>query len=116
MRTPGTMSPVPGMRGLHPGVAAAPRLAQQQLYFGQVSPAGLIPQATGYGYGYQQQHLPGVMPGHVPSNFVMPLQYQHPQRPQQRGCSRRGPNSYQHQQQVSSMLSLYVIIFPFFRK
>ncbi|KAL0288303.1 UNVERIFIED_CONTAM: Polyadenylate-binding protein 3 [Sesamum angustifolium] len=77
MRTPGTVSPLPGIPGFH---TSAPRLAHQQLYFPQVGP-GLIPQAPAY--GFQQQHLPGLQSG-VPSNFVMPYQLQRQGQPGQR--------------------------------
>ncbi|KAI3465422.1 hypothetical protein Pfo_022085 [Paulownia fortunei] len=102
MRTPGTMSPLSGMPGFHTGT---PRLAHQQLYFGQVG-SGLIPQAPAY--GFQQQHLPGLQPG-VPSNFVMPFQLQRQGQPGQRLGVRRGGNS-QHQQQLNSNqgLSRYI--------
>ncbi|KAH6800228.1 protein 5 [Perilla frutescens var. hirtella] len=93
-RSSGTMSPL--MPGYHNG---SPRLAaHQQVYFGQVGP-GLIPQAPGY--GFQQQHMPGLQPG-VPSNFVMPFQLQQQTQPGQRLGPRRGGNSPQPQQQVYS--------------
>ncbi|KAL0324905.1 UNVERIFIED_CONTAM: Polyadenylate-binding protein 5 [Sesamum radiatum] len=93
MRTPGTVSPLPGIPGFH---TSAPRLAHQQLYFPQVGP-GLIPQAPAY--GFQQQHLPGLQSG-VPSNFVMPYQLQRQGQPGQRLGSRRGGNPQQQQQQI----------------
>ncbi|GFP98606.1 polyadenylate-binding protein 3 [Phtheirospermum japonicum] len=103
MRSPGTMSPMPGMSpmsgmpGFHTG---ANRLAHQQLYFGQVG-HGLVPQAPA-AYGFQQQHLSGLPPG-VPSNFVMPFQFQRQTQPVQRLGARRGANSQQqHQQQINS--------------
>ncbi|PIN04410.1 Polyadenylate-binding protein (RRM superfamily) [Handroanthus impetiginosus] len=106
-RSSGTMSPIPGMPGgFHAGT---PRLAHQQLYFGQVGP-GFIPQAPTY--GFQQPHLPGLQPG-VPSNFVMPYQLQRqgpPGGPGQRMGVRRGGNSPQQQQQQNSnqVLSRYM--------
>ncbi|KAK4428385.1 Polyadenylate-binding protein 5 [Sesamum alatum] len=97
MRTPGTISPLPGIPGFH---TSAPRLAHQQLYFGQVGP-GLIPQAPPPAYGFQQQHLPGLQSG-VPSNFVMPFPLQRQAQPGQRFSSRRGGNPQQQQQQRNS--------------
>ncbi|KAL2232082.1 UNVERIFIED_CONTAM: Polyadenylate-binding protein 3 [Sesamum indicum] len=94
MRTPGTVSPLPGIPGFH---TSAPRLAHQQLYFGQVGP-GLIPQAPAYGF---QQQLPGLQSG-VPSNFVMPYQLQRQGQSGQRMGSRRGGNPQQQQQQRNS--------------
>ncbi|XP_043718816.1 polyadenylate-binding protein 3-like isoform X1 [Telopea speciosissima] len=92
MRAPGAMAPVPsGMPGFHPG----PRLAPQQLYFGQGS--GLIPPQPA-GYGFQQQLLPGIRPGIAP-NFIMPYHLQRQGQPGQRMGMRRGTNPQQMQQQ-----------------
>ncbi|XAR48631.1 hypothetical protein NMG60_11031511 [Bertholletia excelsa] len=89
---PGGMGPLPtGMSGFHPG---APRVAPQQLYFGQGAP-GLLP-AQPTGYGFQQQFMPSMRPG-VP-NFMMPFQLQ--RQGQQRGGQRRGGNPQQMQQQL----------------
>ncbi|KAK4482063.1 hypothetical protein RD792_011589 [Penstemon davidsonii] len=102
MQTPGTMSPMSplsGMHGIHPNT---PRLAQQQLYFGQIGPGGLIPpQAAAAGYGFQQQHLSGLQPA-IPSNFVLPLQFQQQGQHPQRLGSRRPANSPLQQQQRNS--------------
>ncbi|KAK6160787.1 hypothetical protein DH2020_004168 [Rehmannia glutinosa] len=91
-RTPGTMSPLSGMPGFH---SVAPRLAPQQLYYGQVG-HGLIPPAPAY--GFQQQHLYGLQAG-LPSNFAMSFQFQKQGQPGQRLDARRSRN-YQHQQQL----------------
>jgi len=53
---------------------SAPRLAPQQLYYGQGTPRLMPPQPTGY--GYQQQFIPGMRSGVAP-NYIMPY---HPQR------------------------------------
>ncbi|XP_047955782.1 polyadenylate-binding protein 3 [Salvia hispanica] len=90
-RSSGSMSPL--MPGFH---STSPRLAHQQVYFGQVGP-GLIPQTPGY--GFQQQHMPALQPG-VPSNFVLPFQLQQQTQPGPRPDPRRGANSPQPQQQV----------------
>lgn len=58
------------MPGFHSG---GPRLAPQQLYFGQGTPGMLPPQPAGF--GFQQQLLPSMRPG-VASNFIMPIQVQ----------------------------------------
>lgn len=87
-----------GVPGFHSG---APRLAPQQLYFGQGTP-GLIPTQPA-GYGFQQQLMPGMRPGVAP-NFIMPYQLQRQGQPGQRMGVRRGGNSQQmqHQQQPVS--------------
>lgn len=94
IRAPGGLSPLPsGIPGYHPG---APRLAPQQLYFGQGTPGMIPPQHAGY--GFQQQLMPGVRPGVTP-NYIMP--YHHIQRqgqPGQRMGMRRGGNPHQMQQ------------------
>ena len=95
-RSSGSMSPL--MPGFH---STSPRLAHQQVYFGQVGP-GLIPQTPGY--GFQQQHMPALQPG-VPSNFVLPFQLQQQTQPGPRPDPRRGANSPQPQQQVSSSIT-----------
>ncbi|XP_039690994.1 polyadenylate-binding protein 3 [Medicago truncatula] len=53
---------------------SAPRLAPQQLYYGQGTPRLMLPQPAGY--GYQQQFIPGMQSGVAP-NYIMPY---HPQR------------------------------------
>uniref|UniRef100_A0A5B6YTE2 Polyadenylate-binding protein n=1 Tax=Davidia involucrata TaxID=16924 RepID=A0A5B6YTE2_DAVIN len=94
IRAPGGMAPLPaGMPGFHPG---APRLAPQQLYFGQGTPGLLPPQPAGY--GFQQQFLPGIRPAVAP-NFIMPYQLQRQGQPGQRLGVRRGGNPQQMQQQ-----------------
>ncbi|XP_059630367.1 polyadenylate-binding protein 3-like [Cornus florida] len=87
-------APLPtGMHGFHHG---APRLAPQQLYFGQGTAGLLSPQPAGY--GFQQQLLPGIRPGAAP-NFVMPYQLQRQGQPGHRVGARRGGNAQQMQQQ-----------------
>lgn len=94
VRAPGAITPLPtGMPGFHPG---APRLAPQQLYFGQGTPGLIPPQPAGY--GFQQQLLPGIRPSVAP-NFIMPYQLQRPGQPGQRFGARRGANAQQMQQQ-----------------
>ncbi|KAF8403598.1 hypothetical protein HHK36_011702 [Tetracentron sinense] len=94
IRTPGGMAPLPsGMPGFHPGT---PRLAPQQLYFGQGTPGLIPPQPAGY--GFQQQLLPGIRPGVAP-NFLMPYHLQRQGQPGQRIGVRRGGNPQQMQQQ-----------------
>lgn len=86
-----------GIPGYHP--AAAARLGQQQLYFGQAAP-GLIPQPAGY--GFQQQLLPGIRPGIAP-NYLMPFNLQRQAQSGQRMGVRRQGNAQQmlpQQQQV----------------
>ncbi|KAL2455984.1 Polyadenylate-binding protein 5 [Forsythia ovata] len=97
MRTPVGMLPLPGMPGFHLG---APRLAPQQLYFGQVGPV-MPPQAAGY--GFQQQHMPGVRTD--PPNFIMPFQRQRQGQPGQHMGPRRGGNAQYQQQQVQRNLN-----------
>ncbi|TQD91713.1 hypothetical protein C1H46_022704 [Malus baccata] len=98
IRAPGGMTPLPsGLPGYHPG---APRLAPQQLYYGQGS-AGLLPQQPA-GYGFQQQLLPGMRPG-VGPNFIMPYHLQRQGQPGQRMGARRGGN-LQHVQQQQQLL------------
>ncbi|XP_043694320.1 polyadenylate-binding protein 3-like isoform X2 [Telopea speciosissima] len=92
MRAPGGMAPVAsGIPGFHPG----PRLAPQQLYFGQGT--GLIPPQPA-GYGFQQQLLPGIRPGVAP-NFLLPYHLQRQGQPGQRMGVRRGGTPQQMQQQ-----------------
>ncbi|KAM7507952.1 hypothetical protein LguiA_018405 [Lonicera macranthoides] len=94
VRAPGAITPLPtGIPGFHPG---APRLAPQQIYFGQGTPGLIPPQPAGY--GFQQQLLPGIRPGVAP-NFIMPYQLQRPGQPGQRFGARRGANVQQMQQQ-----------------
>ncbi|OVA08115.1 RNA recognition motif domain [Macleaya cordata] len=93
-RAPGAMAPLPsGMPGFHPG---GPRLAPQQLYFGQGSPGLIPPQPAGY--GFQQQLLPGIRPGVAP-NFMLPYHLQRQGQPGQRMGLRRGGTPQQMQQQ-----------------
>ncbi|KAB2635334.1 polyadenylate-binding protein 3 [Pyrus ussuriensis x Pyrus communis] len=92
IRAPGGMMPS-GLPGYHAG---APRLAPQQLYYGQGSP-GLLPQQPA-GYGFQQQLLPGMRPG-VGPNFIMPYHLQRQGQPGQRMGARRGGNLQHVQQQ-----------------
>ncbi|XP_017697610.2 polyadenylate-binding protein 2-like [Phoenix dactylifera] len=89
----GTMTPaMPSMPAYHPG---PPRLAPQQLYFGQGAPGLIPPQPTGYGF---QQHLvAGIRPGVAP-NFMMPYTLQRQGQPGQRVGARRGGMSQQMQQ------------------
>ncbi|KAF2291078.1 hypothetical protein GH714_019653 [Hevea brasiliensis] len=94
LRAPGGISSLPsGIPGYHPG---APRLAPQQLYFGQGTPGMIPPQHAGY--GFQQQLMPGVRPGVAP-NFMMPYHLQREGQPGQRMGVRRGGNPHQMQQQ-----------------
>ncbi|KAK9111156.1 hypothetical protein Scep_018675 [Stephania cephalantha] len=99
IRTPGAIAPVPlGMPGFHPG---GPRLAPQQLYFGQGGPGSVPPQPAGF--GFQQQLLPGMRPGVAP-NFMMPFhlqrQGQHGPRMGMRRGSAHQPMQQQQQQQL----------------
>ncbi|KAA8537970.1 hypothetical protein F0562_027450 [Nyssa sinensis] len=95
IRAPSGVAPLPaGMPGFHPG---APRLAPQQLYFGQGAPGLLPPQPAGY--GFQQQLLPGIRPG-VGPNFIMPFQLPRQGQHGQRMGVRRGGNFQQMQQQL----------------
>lgn len=99
IRSPGAMTPLQsGVPGFHSG---APRLAPQQLYFGQGTP-GLIPTQPA-GYGFQQQLMPGMRPGVAP-NFIMPYQLQRQGQPGQRMGVRRGGNSQQMQHQQQPLL------------
>ncbi|KAK2976243.1 hypothetical protein RJ640_021954, partial [Escallonia rubra] len=99
---PGTIAHLPtGMPGFHPG---APRLAPQQLYFGQGTPGMIPPQPAGY--GFQQQLLPGMRPG-IPPNFIMPYHLQRPGQPGPRLGVRRGGNTQQMQHQVLYFLKQY---------
>ncbi|KAL9357708.1 hypothetical protein Peur_050961 [Populus x canadensis] len=93
IQAPG-LSPMPsGLPGYHPG---APRLAPQQLFFGQGTAGMMPPQPTGY--GFQRQLLPGMRAG-VGPNFVMPYQMQRQGQQGQRMGIRRGGNHQQIQQQ-----------------
>ncbi|KAK4352480.1 hypothetical protein RND71_027998 [Anisodus tanguticus] len=95
MRPVGGMAPPPGgMPGFPNG---APRLAPQQVYFGQGAPGLIAQQAAGF--GFQQQLMPGICPGAGP-NFLLPYQLQ---RQGQHGHvgGRRG-GSFQQQQQWNS--------------
>ncbi|KAJ6352533.1 hypothetical protein OIU76_001713 [Salix suchowensis] len=93
IQAPG-LSPLPsGLPGYHPG---APRLAPQQLYFGQGTAGMMPPQPTGY--GFQQQLLPGMRAG-VGPNFVMQYQMQRQGQQAQRMGIRHGGNHQQIQQQ-----------------
>lgn len=94
LRAPGAMTPAlpSSLPGFLPG---APRLAPQQLYFGQGSPGLIPPQPAGY--GFQQQLLPGMRP----PNFLMPYPIQRQGQPGQRMGVRRGGTAQQMQQQVN---------------
>ncbi|XP_054785821.1 polyadenylate-binding protein 3-like isoform X2 [Prosopis cineraria] len=96
IRAPGRITPLPaGIPGYHPGT---PRLAPQQLYYGQGT-HGLIPPQPA-GFGFQQQLLPGMRPGVAP-NFIMPYQLQRQVQPGQRMGVRRGGNfQHVHQNQM----------------
>lgn len=90
----GGMASLPtGMHGFYPG---SPRLAPQQLYYGQGAPGILPPHPAGY--GFQQQILSGIRPGVAP-NFMMPFPIQRQGQPGQRLGGRRGSNAHQLQQQ-----------------
>lgn len=79
----------------HPG---APRLAPQQLFYGQ-GPHGLIPPQPA-GFGYQQQLLPGIRPGMAQMpNFLLPFHLQRQGQQGQRIGGRRGGTQQQLQQQ-----------------
>ncbi|THG22605.1 hypothetical protein TEA_023461 [Camellia sinensis var. sinensis] len=98
IRAPSGIASLPtGMPGFHPGT---PRLAPQQLYFGQGTP-GLLPPHPPHpaAYGFQQQLLPGMRPGVAP-NFIMPFQLQRQGQPGHRVGARRGGNPQQMQQQL----------------
>lgn len=94
IRASGGMAPLPaGIPMYHPG---APRLAPQQMYFGQSTPGFVPPQPAGF--SFQQQILPGMRPGVAP-NFMMPYHLQRQgQHGQQRTGVRRGGNLQQAQQ------------------
>ncbi|KAL2324676.1 hypothetical protein Fmac_023734 [Flemingia macrophylla] len=93
IRPHGGMAPLPaGIPVYHPG---APRLAPQQLYFGQGTPGFIPPQPAGY--SFQQQILPGMRPGVAP-NFIMPYHLQRQGQPGQRTGVRRNGNIQQVQQ------------------
>uniref|UniRef100_A0A0D6R2K9 PABC domain-containing protein n=1 Tax=Araucaria cunninghamii TaxID=56994 RepID=A0A0D6R2K9_ARACU len=84
----------------HPG---APRLAPQQLFYGQ-GPHGLIPPQPA-GFGYQQQLLPGIRPGMAQMpNFLLPFQLQRQSQQGQRIGGRRGGAQQQLQQQQQQLL------------
>ncbi|GAB4861079.1 Polyadenylate-binding protein 5 [Ancistrocladus abbreviatus] len=94
LRVQGGVPSLPsGLPGFHPG---APRLAPQQLYFGQGNPGLISPQPAGY--GFQQQILPGMRPGVAP-NFIMPYHLQRQGQLGHRFGVRRGGNTQQLQQQ-----------------
>lgn len=95
LRAPGGMAPAlpSGLPGFHPG---APRLAPQQLYFGQGTPGIIPPQPAGY--GFQQQLMPGIRPGVAP-NFIMPYNLQRQGQAGQRMGMRRGGTPQQMPQQ-----------------
>ncbi|RVW94817.1 Polyadenylate-binding protein 5 [Vitis vinifera] len=108
IRSPGAMTPLQsGVPGFHSG---APRLAPQQLYFGQGTP-GLIPTQPA-GYGFQQQLMPGMRPGVAP-NFIMPYQLQRQGQPGQRMGVRRGGNSQQMPASATASLMGPVMPLPF---
>ncbi|KAK7277367.1 hypothetical protein RIF29_18518 [Crotalaria pallida] len=93
IRAPGAVAPLPtGIPGYHPGT---PRLAPQQVYFGQGTPGFIPPQPAGY--GFQQQLMPGMRPGVAP-NYMVPYQLQRQGQPGQRMGVRRAGNFHQVQQ------------------
>jgi len=93
IRAPGGMAPLPaGIPLYHPG---APRLAPQQLYYGQGTPGFMPPQPAGF--SFQQQILPGMRPGVAP-NFIMPYHLQRQGQLGQRTGVRRNGNFQQVQQ------------------
>ncbi|XP_055810987.1 polyadenylate-binding protein 2-like isoform X1 [Solanum dulcamara] len=72
----------------------------QQLFYGQVPPALIPPQA---GFGYQQQLVPGMRPGGAPMpNFFMPMVQQGQQG--QRPGGRRGAGPVQQTQQPMPLM------------
>ncbi|EEF35258.1 polyadenylate-binding protein, putative [Ricinus communis] len=94
VRAPGALAPLPsGIPGYNAG---APRLAPQQLYFGQGTPGMMPPQHAGY--GFQQQILTSMRPA-VGPNFIIPYHLQRQGQPGQRMGMRRGGNPQQMQQQ-----------------
>lgn len=93
LSNPAALAPLPSMAGYHPG---PPRLAPQQVFFGQGAPGLIPPQPAGF--GFQQQLIPAIRPG-VPSNFVMPYHVQRQGQPGQRVGVRRGGMTHQMQQQ-----------------
>lgn len=96
------MAPLPsGAPGFRPG---PPRLAPQQVYYGQGTPGLIPPQPAGY--GFQQQLLPGMRPG-VSPNFIMPYHLQRQGPPGQRMGVRRGGNFQQVQQQQQQVYYLF---------
>ncbi|KAL5975102.1 hypothetical protein ACLOJK_031778 [Asimina triloba] len=82
--------------GFHPGV---PRLAPQQLYYGQGAPGPIPPQPAGY--GFQQSLLPGFRPT-VPPNFMMPYHLNQGQVGQRMGLQRGTPQQMQLQRQYGN--------------
>lgn len=87
------MSSLPsGIPGFHPG---APRLAPQQMYYGQGN--GLVPPQPA-GYGFQPQLMTGMRPGMAP-NYMVPYQFQRQGQPGRGPGMRRGGNSQPVQQQ-----------------
>ncbi|KAG6602210.1 Polyadenylate-binding protein 5, partial [Cucurbita argyrosperma subsp. sororia] len=98
-RAAGAISSLPsGIPGFHPG---APRLAPQQLYYGQGNP-GLVPSQPA-GYGFQTQLMTGMRPGMGP-NFIMPYQFQRQGQPWPHPGMRRGGNSQPFNKQQQSLL------------
>ncbi|KAF6171005.1 hypothetical protein GIB67_028566 [Kingdonia uniflora] len=94
IRTPSGMTP---LQSPLPGFHHGPRLAQQQLYYGQGGAPMLPPQPAGY--GFQQQLLPGIRPGVAP-NFMMSYPVQRQGQPGQRMGVRRGATPQLMQQQL----------------
>ncbi|GLJ18803.1 hypothetical protein SUGI_0335730 [Cryptomeria japonica] len=102
MRAPMGVTPaIPtSLSPYHPG---APRLAPQQLFYGQ-GPHGLIPPQPA-GFGYQQQLLPGIRPGMAQmQNFMLPFQLQRQTQQGQRMGGRRGGAQQIQQQQQQQLL------------
>ncbi|CAK8532748.1 unnamed protein product [Lathyrus sativus] len=87
IQAPGGITTLPGrIAGYHP---SAPRLAPQQLYFGQGTPGLIPPQPNGY--GFQQQLMPTMRSGVAP-NFIMPYHLQRQGHPGPRMVARRVGN------------------------
>ncbi|WVY99233.1 hypothetical protein V8G54_031384 [Vigna mungo] len=99
IRTSGGMTPLPAGIPVyhHPG---APRLAPQQLYFGQGNPGFMPPQPAGY--SFQQQILPGMRPGFAP-NFITPYPLQRQAQSGHRTGVRRNGNLQPMQQSQMMM-------------
>lgn len=86
IQAPGGVATLPGRIA---GYQSAPRLAPQQLYFGQGTPGLIPPQPNGY--GFQQQLMPTMRSGVAP-NFIMPYHLQRQGHPGPRMVARRVGN------------------------